>query len=540
MQALERLCGHPPVVTIAGAPVTASRIVPGIVLRQGFSSKHTALLPGTRVHFVALLCSLDAGKVQGAPSASVLVSSPQEYRDVMARRETALREGLGVLRQRGVQLLLCSERVSELAAFLCLDMGIALVHSLEASEVHQLCTAAGIRPASCSVVRALHEAEVGHSAGLTPILLGTRPSLLLQLSGQRKPAFAAMMQAFTLLVYGPSEGLARQYSRLVGRSLALAWQLTGPDTQELVFAPSGAAWEATMGALLSQLTRAVQTRRDAPVAGAGLHAPYLAALKLPASSVHSLRQAHARSLNNSATSTVGLLVADSACCPAGNLAILGSHPQKPPPPPFSEAPFQPASSNSISRGDIDERPDNRSMPAGTPTPAPASPRPTTGDSEPGGSHCRAVIHAALGSPTGGYGQGSLDDRDSRHGGAPPPEGLHTGNDRAPSVPGWMSMTVGDCVSHGLIEPASLAPRSWDLAVSLVIQVLRIDGVHAAGTGKAGAHEGLAQLNRGKPRGGRVRKGGAVAGKDRAGARGSTGGAGSDSGASGSCGDSDSE
>lgn len=54
---------------------------------------------------------------------------------------------------------------------------------------------------------------------------------------------------------------------------------------QLVFAPSGAAWEATMGALLSQLTRAVQTRRDAPVAGAGLHAPYLAALKLPASSV---------------------------------------------------------------------------------------------------------------------------------------------------------------------------------------------------------------------------------------------------------------
>lgn len=60
---------------------------------------------------MALLCSLDAGKVRGAPSASVLVSSPQEYRDVMARRETALREGLEVLRQRGVQLLLCSERV---------------------------------------------------------------------------------------------------------------------------------------------------------------------------------------------------------------------------------------------------------------------------------------------------------------------------------------------------------------------------------------------------------------------------------------------
>ncbi|MEW5311109.1 MAG: hypothetical protein WDW38_002850 [Sanguina aurantia] len=507
-----------------------------------------------RVHFVALLCSLDAGKVQGAPSASVLVSSPQEYRDVMARRETALREGLEVLRQRGVQLLLCSERVSELASFLCLDMGIALVHSLEASEVHELCTAAGIRPALSSVVQALHEAEIGHSSGLTPILIGTRPSLLLQLSGQHK--------AFTLLVYGPSEGLARQYTKLVGRSLALARQLIGPGAQELVFSPSGAAWEATMGSLLSQLTLAVRTSNGAPAAaGAGLHASYLAALKFPASSVlpalavlqamadsvpnalaghatgsslgkspgfdndptqsaeysicasgkkhtlrlvHSLRQAHARSLNNSATSTVGLLVADSACCPAGNLAILGSHPQKPPPPPFSEAPFQPASSNSISRGDIDERPDNRSMPAGTPTPAPASPRPTTGDSEPGGSHCRAVIHAALGSPTGGYGQGSLDDRDSRHG-------------------GWMSMTVGDCVSHGLIEPASLAPRSWDLAVSLVIQVLRIDGVHAAGTGKAGAHEGLAQLNRGKPRGGRVRKGGAVAGKDRAGARGSTGG-----------------
>lgn len=102
------------------------------------------------------------------------------------------------------------------------------------------------------------------------------------------------------------------------------------------------------------------------------------------------------------------------------------------------------------------------------------------------------------------------------------------------------MTVGDCVSHGLIEPASLAPRLWDLALSLVIQVLRIDGVHAAGTGEAGTEGGLAQLNRGKTRGGQVRKGGAMAGKHQAGARGSKGGASSDSGASSSCGYSDSE
>lgn len=42
------------------------------------------------------------------------------------------------------------------------------------------------------------------------------------------------MQAFTLLVYGPSEGLARQYAKLVGRSLTLARQLmTGPDAHEV-------------------------------------------------------------------------------------------------------------------------------------------------------------------------------------------------------------------------------------------------------------------------------------------------------------------
>lgn len=55
---------------------------------------------------------------------------------------------------------------------------------------------------------------------------------------------------------------------------------------QLVFSPSGAAWEATMGSLLSQLTLAVRTSNGVPAAaGAGLHASYLAALKFPASSV---------------------------------------------------------------------------------------------------------------------------------------------------------------------------------------------------------------------------------------------------------------
>jgi hypothetical protein len=146
-----------------------------------------AVDPHCRVHFVVLDCALDedAGGAQGQHTAQqtpahVQVTSAQEFRTALGMRQVMVRDRIQSLRSRGISLVLCSARCSDLCIFLCLEAGLTLVQAIPREEVSAVCSACGIDPVTQPTLSALTKADTRTAEVVEEIAIGPhRRGLLL-------------------------------------------------------------------------------------------------------------------------------------------------------------------------------------------------------------------------------------------------------------------------------------------------------------------------------------------------------------------------
>jgi hypothetical protein len=153
-----------------------------------------------RVTFVVLDCALDedtqGNQTPQQASAHVEVASAQEYRRLLGMRQGLVRERIQALRGRGVNLILCSARCSDLSVFLCLEAGLSLVQAAPVDEVKALCAALSILPVTQATLPALAQADMGTAEFAEEVAIGPhRRGLLLgtglQVSGYESAAHQA-------------------------------------------------------------------------------------------------------------------------------------------------------------------------------------------------------------------------------------------------------------------------------------------------------------------------------------------------------------
>ncbi|KAG2437886.1 hypothetical protein HXX76_005503 [Chlamydomonas incerta] len=251
-QALAGLSADPPLVRLPGAAPDQSRVMPGLVLREGpFGSgalPAMAALERGPVPFLALTCPLEgetigiadtssakaaAGKMTSAmaagqavaaegdqqrqqPAVAVLVTTAAEREQAQFELVAQLRRRLTAVASRGAKLLLLCGRPPDQAAQLCAEQGLVLVAGLEEQEVAQACAVGGTVPLARAGLAELAAAPMGWAAAARVIGLGGRRALLLEFDAA---ASASAQVARSLLVCGPTEAAVRQSARGLTRCL---------------------------------------------------------------------------------------------------------------------------------------------------------------------------------------------------------------------------------------------------------------------------------------------------------------------------------
>lgn len=237
-ETLRALSRHPPVVAAAGAALSASRVLPGVLLSEpvrlwaaGPSSAPAAVRERVGPVLVMLLGanpeSAELSGVEGpagaSVSAAVEVRSEGEYAAALRWRQQAACEAAAVLAARGVGLLVSSEHVSELFASAAAREGVAVVQLLPTAELRRVASALGVAVCPSGLPSALLTADMATiDGGYREVSLGSSRGLLLVTSA-----------ASFLLLRAPSNAIAQLHRRRVERALrAVASAAAAPPHAE--------------------------------------------------------------------------------------------------------------------------------------------------------------------------------------------------------------------------------------------------------------------------------------------------------------------
>lgn len=512
----------PSIILLPGAPVTRSRLLPGLLLSQGWASRFMPLSLSPAA-FVVLCCPMDGVRIAAAP-ATLSLGSPADALRYQQQTESYLHQKLQALKARGVAAVVCTHRVPEPVAAACLQHGLNLVSAVEEHEARRLCSAAGILPVGAFALDELKRAGVGQAASCSEIALGPRRALMVVLDapggeaqaqaagegtreeqGRNSPSSSsgssesgggiscdsaarqARAKAVTLLLQGPSEGLGLEYRRRLTRGLALlnAAVAEAADSRgteggrplgcshgagggmsagkaALLLVPGGGACEGRLAAALQQLMERVSTggvdssftNQDGPLAAMRRA---LAALK-PSASLPALRILHAMAravpaaLAGSAAGQQPDIVGggglDAASGSAGHETLRLLH--------------------QLTRWQQQEQ----QRAAGfVVTGSAAVPQ--------GNSELTAFLNnhnEASGGSAGGAGR-HPDEVSSGSGSS-----SYCCGDAAECQP-WEMAVVADPAAYGVVEPLRVKEALWCQAVTLVVQMLRVDPEVGAVAGK---------------------------------------------------------
>mmetsp|Transcript_6789 Transcript_6789/g.19060 ORF Transcript_6789/g.19060 Transcript_6789/m.19060 type:complete len:627 (-) Transcript_6789:848-2728(-) len=151
---LSSLCTSPPISLMPGSALTSTELVDGIIIERPLRS---ASMPVN----VSPVCLVVLGALEyraTGDAATVQVASSCEYQEAHRANETSAREKVAALQHRGVNVLICTEPISELAASFFAEAGIAAVQLVPEAEARRIARWAGCTAMSsaCGLETLLH------------------------------------------------------------------------------------------------------------------------------------------------------------------------------------------------------------------------------------------------------------------------------------------------------------------------------------------------------------------------------------------------
>ncbi|XP_062469610.1 Bardet-Biedl syndrome 10 protein [Pezoporus occidentalis] len=201
--------------TVAGLPVSSSRVLPGLVLRRDFATYCSA---GGELR--ALLVTEPLRPALSAPGAEFVVDSEGQYHasvQWIARRTEALMKHL---KSNNIKLLLSSVKQEEVVIYYAKLYGISVVECLSSEEMALICEITGVSP--CAPFGDNMCGEITETAVATfcqPLLLGSKRCVHI--------GFTSMctFQPHCLILCGPVDSVNEQHAAAFQEAFIMLQQL---------------------------------------------------------------------------------------------------------------------------------------------------------------------------------------------------------------------------------------------------------------------------------------------------------------------------
>ena len=250
-KAFEQILQCFPVLCAERAPLNKSTIVSGsVLLPRAFLMSHNSnnLVSGEalgEVRFIVITGPLDINvSLSGAKMTTSVISNMGELEGWKELPLQRARSVANILAGRGVNLVICTEKVPEELVNAWGKQKILIVEYLDKEEALYLCRRGNIYPSNSCTLETFHNADIGGAKSARQIVYGGKSYVLMDglgqpffISQQRWASASYPVTCPQLLLRAPTSGLCVQYHKALKRVFKMLYRSVCTNEKGLVGFP---------------------------------------------------------------------------------------------------------------------------------------------------------------------------------------------------------------------------------------------------------------------------------------------------------------
>ncbi|XP_064618621.1 Bardet-Biedl syndrome 10 protein homolog [Lineus longissimus] len=243
---------------IHGAFPDSSKVIDGIIISRDFAVDSGSLTSGGGVRFVFLKCPLGDISTMNSDTVTMDTRGSVGLGNIFEWQHRVIRNILSSYRTLGVNLILCSDSVSDVTKHLCREFNISVISFIPEDEVEALQQITHIHPVS-NCVELLSCEDIGVASGCETVIINGRKCF--QLKGLKTCGRIIQKQ---ILVCAPTESVATMYELILTNALKTVevWlDMDNLDSEKTLSAaafPAGGTPEMLMHEILENFAKTSQ------------------------------------------------------------------------------------------------------------------------------------------------------------------------------------------------------------------------------------------------------------------------------------------